>query len=64
MCGVWKIESVGWYSSCGEGKGYSNREVGSNGVPIIADGECSLMPVNGKLIPLEPSWTVVTNSVI
>jgi len=63
-CGVWKIESVGWYSSCGEGKGYSNREEGSNGVPRIADGECNLIPVNGKVMPLEPSGMVLTNSVM
>jgi len=60
--GVWKVELVGWYSSCGDGKGYSNREDGSNGVPIIADGECNLMPVNGKPMPLEFSFMVVTNS--
>ena len=63
-CGEWKTEGYGSYSSCGEGKGYSNREVGSNGVPTIADGECSLMCVNGKVMPLEPSGIAAAYSAI
>lgn len=59
-CGAWKIELAGWYSSCGEGKGYSNREEGSNGVPMIAEGECNLTFANGKAMPLELSDIVAT----
>jgi len=62
VCGMWKNEWWGSYSSCGEGKGYSNREEGSNGVPIIPDGECNLTFVNGRVTPLEPSGIVVKYS--
>lgn len=63
-CEMWGVGLLGSYPSCGEGKGYSNREEGSNGVPMITDGECNLMFVNGKATPLEPSGIVVTHSVI
>ena len=63
-CGMRGVEPLGSYSSCGEGKGYSNREEGSNGVPMIVDGECNLMFVNGKVTPLGPSDIAVTHSVI
>ena len=52
------------YSSFGEGKGYSNRAEGSNGVPTIVEGECNLIFVNGKVMPLGPSGIAVTQSVI
>lgn len=48
-------------SSCGEGKGYSNREEGSNGVPIIAEGECNLRFANEKVF--EPSDTVTSSTI-
>jgi hypothetical protein len=63
-CGVWKREFLGWYSICGEGKGYSNLEEGSRGVPRIAEGECNLMFVNGRVTPLELSGIPVKYSVI
>ena len=62
-CEMWRTGWGGSYSSCGGGKGYSNREVGSDGVPIIEDGECNLTFVGGKAMPLEPSGIVATYSV-
>ena len=51
-------------SSCGEGKGYSNREEGSDGVPMILEGECNLMSVAKKVMPFGLPGIAVTSSAI